>query len=258
MFLYLSKLLPPLIFPPGLNIILLLAALLLWKRRRVWSATLVALSLAGLYAFSTPLVADALDGSLESRYPSVDINSLPKSDAIVVLGGYLRTAGGARRYSEFMEAADRLWMGSMLYRAGKAPTVLLTGGNVDFLGYRGTPEAVAAKQLLEQWGVPADAILVEPQSQNTHENAAFSKPILSARGARQLLLVTSAFHMQRSVAIFRQEGMQVTPVPTDYLTGWGQPELVFQLLPDAEALARSKIALREWMGLIVYRIHGWA
>jgi uncharacterized SAM-binding protein YcdF (DUF218 family) len=258
MFLYFSKLLPPLIFPPGLNIILLLAALLLWKRRRVLSTTLAVLSILSLYAVSTPLVSDALDAGLESKYPSVDINTLPKADAIVVLGGYLRTAGGTRRYSEFMEAADRLWMGSMLYRAGKAPTVLLSGGNVDFLGYRGTAEAVAAKELLEQWGVPADAILVEPQSQNTHENAAFSKPILSAHGARKLLLVTSAYHMPRSVAIFRQEGMQVTPVATDYLTGWGQPELVFQLLPDAEALARSKIALREWMGLIVYRIRGWA
>ena len=215
-------------------------------------------AIVSLYALSIDLVAGALQRSLESKYPSVDINTLPKSDAIVVLGGYLRPAGGVRRYSEFMESADRLWMGSLLYRAGKAPVVLLTGGNIAFLGSRGTPEAIAAKQFLEQWGVPEAAILIEPQSQNTHENAAFSKPILAARGARQLLLVTSAFHMPRAVAIFRHEGMDVTPVPTDYQTGWGQPELLFELVPNADALARPKIAIREWIGLTVYRLRGWA
>lgn len=258
MFLYLSKLLPLLIYPPGSTIILLLVAAVLRKRRRVWASAVVSVAIASLYLLSTGLVADALQGSLESRYPAIDIDTLPKSDAIVVLGGYLRPAAGGRRYTEFMEAADRLWMGSMLYRAGKAPLVLLTGGNIDFLGNRGTPEAVAAKQVLEAWGVPDAAILVESQSQNTHENAAFSKPVLAAKGARQLLLVTSAYHMPRAMAIFRREGLQVTPVPTDYQTGWGEADWLFQLVPDADALAHSKGAIREWIGLTVYRLRGWA
>ena len=258
MFLYLSKLLPPLIFPPALTIILLLAAVFLRKRKPAWATGLVLFAIASLYAVSIDLVAGALQRNLESRYPAVDINTLPQSDAIVVLGGYLHPAGGDRRYSELMEAADRLWMGSMLYRAGKAPLVLLTGGNIGFLGYRGTPESVAAKEFLEKWGVPAEAILVEPQSQNTHEIAVLSKPILEARGARRLLLVTSAMHMPRALAIFQHEGMPATPVPTDFQTGWGQPQLLFELVPDAEALARSKLALREWIGLTVYRLRGWA
>jgi uncharacterized SAM-binding protein YcdF (DUF218 family) len=258
MFLYLSKLLPPLIFPPGLQILMLLVALTLWRRRRGLSAALVTVAMVSLYGFSTDLVADALDRSLESRYPSVDVNTLPKADAIVVLGGYLHPAGGSRRYSEFNEGADRLWMAAMLYRAEKAPVVLLSGGNIDFLGSVGTPEAIAAKQYLQQWGVPAEAILVEPNSKNTHENAAFSKPILEAKGARQILLVTSAFHMARSLAIFRHEGMQVTPAATDYQGGWGEGELIFKFLPDSDALARSKVALREWIGLTVYKLRGWA
>jgi uncharacterized SAM-binding protein YcdF (DUF218 family) len=258
MFLYLSKLLPALVLPPGLTILLLLAAAILRKRRPRWATALVIVAIGSLYALSIELVAAALQRNLESSYPAVDISTLPKSDAIVVLGGYLRPAGGGRRYNEFMEASDRIWMGAMLYRAGKAPVILLTGGNVGFLGTRGTPEAIAAKQLLEQWGVPEDAILVEPKSLNTHENAAFSKVILASHGARQLLLVTSAMHMQRAAAIFRREGMQVTPVATDYQTGWGEPDLLFQLVPDADTLAHSKNALREWIGLTVYRLRGWA
>lgn len=258
MFLFLSKLLPLLIYPPGLTIFLLLIAAMLRKRRPGWSAALAVFGVFALYVLSTDLVAGALQKSLESKYAAADMNTLPKADAIVVLGGYLHPAGGARRYSELMDAADRLWMGSMLYRAGKAPVVLLTGGNISFLGNRGTSEALAARDLLEQWGVPSGAILVEPRSQNTHENASFSKPILEARNAHQLLLVTSAFHMPRSVAIFRHEGMQVTPVPTDFQTGWGDPILIFRLIPDAEALGRSKIAIREWLGLTVYRLRGWA
>jgi uncharacterized SAM-binding protein YcdF (DUF218 family) len=258
MFLYLSKLLPALVFPPGLTILLLLAAAILRKRRPRLATAVVMVAIVSLYALSIELVAGALQRNLESSYPAVDISTLPKSDAIVVLGGYLHPAGGSRRYNEFTEASDRIWMGAMLYRAGKAPFILLTGGNVGFLGTRGTPEAVAAKQVLEQWGVPEQAILVEPRSLNTHENAAFSKVILTARGARQLLLVTSAMHMQRAAAIFRREGMEVTPVATDYQTGWGEPDLLFQFVPDADALAHSKNALREWIGLTVYRLRGWA
>ncbi len=258
MFLYLSKLLPALVFPPASTLLLLLAAAFLRKIRPRLAGVFFSIAVICLYVLSTGMFADFLMRNLETRYPPARVESVPEADAIVVLGGYLHSAGGQRRYSEFMEAADRLWMGSRLYHAGKAPIILLTGGNVQILGSYGVPEARAAKDFLREWGVPDDAILVEDKSQNTHENAAFSKPILAARRARKLLLVTSAYHMPRAVAIFRREGLDVTPVATDYQTGWGEPAVLFQLLPDAEALARSKGAIREWMGLAVYRLRGWA
>ena len=100
--------------------------------------------------------------------------------------------------------------------------------------------------------------MVETGSQNTRENAEFSKSLLAAKGAKRLLLVTSAFHMPRAVPCFRKLGMQVTPVPTDYQSGWEHPEPPLGWLPDAEHLFRSKFALKEWLGLIVYRLRGWA
>lgn len=258
MFLFLSKLLPLLVYPPALTILLIFAALLVIKRRPRTATIVLVVAAVSLYLLSTNFIAEALQRNLESRYPALDVQSVPKGDAIVVLGGYLRTPAGERRTAELTESADRLRMGALLYQAGKAPIVLLTGGNIPFLGSTGIPEAEAAKKLLHEWGVPDDAILVEPASQNTHENAAFSKPLLAARGAHKLLLVTSALHMPRAVAIFRREGLDVTPVPTDYQSGWGEPDFAFELVPDAEALARSKAAAREWIGLAVYQILGWA
>jgi uncharacterized SAM-binding protein YcdF (DUF218 family) len=256
---YLSKLLPPLLlYPPGMSLVLVLLAALLRKRRPVLSAILFITGLGALYLLSTEAVSESLMGSLETQYKAVPVNQAPNADAIVVLGGYLHTPGTQHPEGEFTEAADRLWMGAKLYRAGKAPLVLLTGGVVKVLGEEGGSEGVSARDILLQWSVPPDAILLEQQSQNTRENASFSAGILTAKGAKRLLLVTSASHMPRAMAIFHHAGMDVIPAPTDYQTGWARPHPSLRWIPDAEYLFRSQRALKEWIGLAVYRLRGWA
>lgn len=258
MFLYLSKTLPQLIYPPSLTIILLLVAAVLRKRRpRLASATTI-LAVGSLWILSTHALSDFLLGALEARFPAVNAEQTPAADAIVVLGGYMHSPTKSHPAAELNESGDRLWMGAQLFKAGKAPLVLLSGGTVPGFGEKLVPEAEAAKDLLQRWGVPSEAILVETQSRNTHENAIFSRPILLQKNARRVLLVTSAFHMPRATAIFRKAGMDVTPVPTDYLSGWEGRDLVSSLIPDAEGLYRSSVALREWIGLTVYKLRGWA
>lgn len=257
MFLYLSKLLPLLVYPPGLTIVLLLVAAALRKRLPRSAAALFSFAVFSLYAFSIGSVADALHRPLESTWPAVNVSDLKNADAIVVLGGYLHSPGAHRPAAELNEAGDRLRAAAHLFRAGKAPWILLTGGNQPMLGDTAVPEAQAARGILQEWGVPLEAILVEDRSRNTRENGLFSAPVLQSKGARRLILVTSASHMPRAVAVFRRLGLQVIPFPTDYRSGWEKPNLL-KWIPDADALLRSKIALNEWIGMLTYRVRGWA
>ncbi|MDQ6699338.1 MAG: YdcF family protein, partial [Acidobacteriota bacterium] len=207
--------------------------------------------------FSSKIVSEALLRSLESQTPVRTIADMPVEQAIVVLGGYLHPPAGNNPTADLADASDRLVHGMRLFRAGKAPVILLTGGNIPFLGAVRMTEAAAARDLLREWGVPAESILLEERSRNTEENARYSYRILNAKGIRHILLVTSAFHMPRSLAVFRKAGFNSIPAPTDFRSGWGEPDLLFQLLPDSDNLSLSTTALKEWLGLGLYRLRGW-
>lgn len=268
MFLFLSKLLPLFLYPLGLILLLLLiASFLLWKRPRL-ALIPIALSIAILLASSSGWVSDALVKSLESQYlPS---GELPKADAIVILGGCTKSALPPRPWIEVAEEGDRVLYGAKLYREGKAPRVILSGGRIDWQG-PGRAEAADMAELMETMGVPKSAILQDPASLNTHENAVNVKRIMDAQGIRRILLVTSAFHMPRSVLIFKKLGMDAIPAPTDfYITAaptapdadqasagsWESS--ILRSLPDAENLRQTTKAIKEYVGTLVYRLRGWA
>ena len=130
----------------------------------------------------------------------------------------------------------------------------------------GSSPAVDMAVLLGLLGVPEDAIWLEPDSRNTYENALNSRIMLDARGIRRVVLVTSAAHMPRSVALFERQGLEVIPAPADFRVtqaGWqmltsGSPEAqMVGLLPSAENLAITTSALKEYLGILVYRLRGW-
>lgn len=255
-FLFLSKTLPLFVFPPGLTVLLACLAAIVYRRRKWLAGWLCFFAVGSLYLFSTGAVAGAMMGNLEARYPPLEMDQVPTSDVIVVLGGGLSPPGGTRNFPDLLDGVDRLWVASKLFRAGKAPLILLTGGNLPFSENR-VSESSSAKDVLRDWGVPGDAIVIESNSHNTRENAIMSKPVLESRGARRILLVTSAFHMPRAAAIFHQAGLEFTPVPTDFQTGREKPDPLFLFLPEAQHLVRSQLAAKEWMGLLIYRLRGW-
>lgn len=251
------KALLPLFFPLGLSILLLLAAILFARRpRAVRLFGLAALAL--LLVFASPSVADALMRSLEDVYPDVGIEAAPKAEALVVLGGAVHIPNSIHTRSAISEPSDRVLRAARLYRAGKAPLVLCSGGNNPVISRPGRPpEARVIARLLEEWGVPAEAILVEDRSVNTRENALFSFAILSSKNVRHILLITSATHMPRALSTFKKVGFEVIPAPADFRTGWGEPEPVARWIPAADSLALSDLALKEWLGRLVYRLRGW-
>ena len=245
--------------PLSWSVLLLSAGILGWKRSRA-SRWFCAAALFPLLVFSSMVGSRALLHSLENQYPDTAIEALPQAQAIVVLGGAVHMPTSQHRNSGLINPSDRILHTLRLYRAERAPLVLCSGGG----GGGGTPEALVMSRLLQEWGVPSQAILLEDQSQTTRENALFSYSVLSARSIRHILLVTSAMHMPRAAAVSRKAGFEVTPAPADFRTGWGQGggggfiDWLSGWLPEAGALMRSDWALREWIGLLVYRLRGWA
>jgi uncharacterized SAM-binding protein YcdF (DUF218 family) len=258
-FLFLSKFVPHFVYPLGLSLLLLISGILLFKRTR-WGRILCLGALALLVIFSSQAISNALLSSLEDQYPKLSVEAAPQAQAIAILAGLMvRGPSPSHRTVRLGESGDRLLVGFQLYRAGKAPLVLLSGGNVPFLNGSGdVPESRAASQLLQEWGVPANAILVEDASRNTRENATYSYRLLNPRGIRQILLVTSASHLPRAAAAFRKVGFHVTPVPADFRTGESEADLFLRWLPSAASLRQSQTALQEWLGIFVYRLRGWA
>lgn len=262
MFLYLSKLLPLLLYPLGLACVLMVVALVtLWKRPRR-AAVAIALALIVLLVGSNGWVSAQLVQSLE--WQNLPPAELPQADAIVVLGGGIKPAFPPRPWVDFSEQGDRVIHAARLYQQKKAPLVILSGGRINWRG-RGKPESIDMAAILTWLGVPPGAILQDPDSLNTYENAVNVKKIIQSQGIRRVLLVTSAMHMPRSLLIFKRQGITAVPAPTDFLVTTDDLQeqrdssqaILLSLLPDADQLQQSSRALKEYIGIIVYRLRGW-
>ena len=243
----LSKLLPLAVLPLGLSLILLVVGLIgRWR----WP---VIASLLLMWVFSLGLVSQGLWRWLEAPWQRRAATAAPRADAIVVLSGGRHPAPGAARVSEWHDP-DRFLAGLDLYRAGKAPRLLFTGGASPFRPGQ-PPEGQRYLQEARQLGIPAAAMASTPPVVNTAEEAAAIRQLLPARA--RILLVTSAFHMRRAQRLFERQGLNVLPFPVDFQARgrwagplWRDPS---QWLPSARALDDSSRALRELLGRLVYR-----
>jgi len=246
-----TKLLSLLVYPLSLGLLLGLLglALLGWRFWLGWSC--VALALGGLYLSSTAPVADALMGLLEREYPPRAMSVIERAPAIVLLGGGTRGDTHMGTLADLNQHADRLVHAVALFRAGKAPLVLISGG----APRGGRPEAQQMRDVLRVMGLPDAVMLLETESLTTDENALYTARLLAERDIRRVLLVTSAFHMRRAAAVFRARGVEVIPAPTDYQR-LVAPGVLPRWLPSAGNLSRSTIALHELVGYEVYRWQG--
>jgi uncharacterized SAM-binding protein YcdF (DUF218 family) len=247
-----SQALMPLDFALGAVVVGLLLRRLGW--RRTGNAALV-LAVAVLWLASTPVVADALVARLERSHAYVAPEDAPSADAIVVLGGALGPARPPRGTPDLGDGADRVLHAARLHRAGKAPLVVAAGGSAPGQSTRAEGDDIA--DLLVEWGVPRESILVEGGSLDTYGNATEAKRLLDERGVRRVLLVTSALHMPRALAAFRRAGLEAVPAPTDFLAIDGASSSVLDWLPNAEALVRTTVVVHEALGRIWYRLRGW-
>lgn len=257
MFVLIGKVLAPLTYPLGVSSLLWVAgALLYWRGQVAWSRRCCAGGIALVLIFSNPLVGDAFLGSLEDDFQILSPESLPQADVIVVLGGVTSPAIAPRVAVEVGGAFDRLLHGIRLWRVGRAPVIVLSGGVITSLTGSDMPEAERLRILAEEQGVDPAALLLESQSRNTRENAVFTAQILRQRGLQSIILVTSASHMRRAQAAFAKLGLATSPAPADVRVT-PKPLTLVRLLPDADALRASSMAVKEYIGLVVYWLRGW-
>ncbi len=200
-----------------------------------------------LVACSTPAFSMFLRRSLTNPYPPRAAASYATADAIVVLGGgWVVDAEDDPEYVSEVAPMTRLGFGRLLYQAGRAPVVLLTGGD-------GEATRMAANLALN--GVPGTHVLIEGKSRSTHENALYSAPILHRLGARRILLVTSSRHMGRAAASFSKQGFDVIPAPP--LASPSHRVASGFWRSRGWSLIRSADCLHEYLGRWIYALRGW-
>jgi uncharacterized SAM-binding protein YcdF (DUF218 family) len=227
---------------------LLLRSSLARAGRRLVIASLVLLAIAGLSPIGNILILP-----LEQRFPAWDA-SHGAPDGIVVLGGAVSAdIAAARNDVALNEAAERMTATVELARRYPNARIIFSGGDGS-LAYSGN-ESEAALRLFDRLGLAAGRVTVEDQSRNTVENAVFSKQMAAPKPGERWLLVTSAYHVPRSMGIFRMAGFPVEAYPVDWRTRGAEDALrPFPTL--AEGLRRTDTAVREWAGLIVYWLSG--
>jgi uncharacterized SAM-binding protein YcdF (DUF218 family) len=263
MFVFLSKFGPLFVYPLGFTCVLLVLALLAHKHQKLHTAFSI-FALVVILLTSNSWVAAALTRSLEWRY--LPPETLPKADVIVVLGGGTDAAEYPRSTVELNSGGDRVIYAGYLYKQGAAPHLLLSGGNISWLGSTPSTPATEMAEVLTWMDIPEEALWLQPESQNTYEDALYSAKMLKEKGINRIILVTTASHMPRSVALFEKQGLEVVPAPTDFKVtqaSWdalfsGDPAgMLVRLMPNVGNLSMITAAMKEYLGMLVYRLRGW-
>lgn len=257
LFFYLSKLLWWFAAPSNLlTAILVVGALLLFTRWSRGGRRLVVLGAFGLVLCGIAPLGTWLARPLEDRFPSPPAD-MPAPTGIIVLGGSMdQLTTAARGQPTIAAAPGRMTEAIALARRFPDARIVFTGGSAEVFRTSGLDEAGAASALFRQLGLAPERLTLERESRNTYENAVLSKALVKPQPGERWLLVTSAWHMPRSVGIFRQAGWPVIAYPTDFETRGTDRELTRPILPMSRGLDLTDRMAREWVGLLAYRVGG--
>jgi uncharacterized SAM-binding protein YcdF (DUF218 family) len=236
-----------LLLPPLNMVVSGVAGFMMRKRWPRIGGTLCVGSLIALIALSTGAGAKLIVAPLENMAMPLSPARASGAQAIVVLGG-----GRMKNAPEYdnqdipsMAALARLRYGAKLHRETGLP-ILVTGGSPD--GSQVSEAQIMARVLREDFATPVKWL--EQASDNTAQNAQFSARLLAGQNVQRILLVTDAIHMPRSQKIFLQNGLQVVPAPTTFLSR--EPLSLIDFVPGGDALGLSHYAMHEWLGLCWY------
>ena len=256
MFFVLSKTIGIMILPTNFMIgVGLVGALLLTTRfislgRKLLITSIVLLALCG---FSP--VGNFLLHLLESRFPAWDA-AKGAPDGIVVLGGAIDTdLSVIHGTAAFGASAGRIIAAATLAHRYPNARILYSGGNANLVSDNKVKEADFVVSVFEGLGISKNRLVLERRSRNTFENAVFSKAMAAPKNGERWLLLTSAYHMPRSVGIFRNVGFAVEPYPVDWQLAGAADLRTFPVL-SIEGMSRTDLASREWLGLLAYWIAG--
>ncbi len=255
MFFIASKVIFFCIQPSTLAFLALLLGVLLVGRNPKWGRRILYAGLAMIVIFGFLPTGNILVLPLEERFGS-HVPPVPRENisGIILLGGFedgsiTRARGGLA----LNEAAERLTETLRLAQALPDAKVVFTGGSGSLFGGEGIGGPV--RQFFIDAGIAPERIVVENNSRNTYQNAVFTKALLKPTPQDRWLLVTSAYHMPRSIGVFRKVGFDVIPYPVDFRTR-DQGDAFRPFDSIGAGLQRTDLATKEWIGLLAYRITG--
>jgi uncharacterized SAM-binding protein YcdF (DUF218 family) len=255
LFFVLSKTLGVMLLPADLllSVGLLGTALLATRYASLGRKLVVAFTLLVVICGCSPL-GNWMLYPLEQRFPPWDATQGPPPDGIVVLGGSIDPDLSIARGVPVVDAAaDRIIAAVALARRYPKARIIFTGGNGNLIS-SDVREADYAIEVFESLGIPRDRLEMDRRARNTLENAEFSKALAAPKSGERWLLVTSAFHMPRSVGLFRKAGFAVEPYPVDWHVGGRADLLAFRF--SLGGLWSVDLAGREWIGLVAYWLSG--
>jgi uncharacterized SAM-binding protein YcdF (DUF218 family) len=255
MFFVLSKTLGVMLLPTNFLIVVGVAgALLLAFRFAVLGRKLLVVSAVLLAICGFSPLGNILLYPLEQRFPPWDAAQGPP-DGIIVLGGPIDADLSVAHDTPVIRSApDRMIAAAALAHQYPNARIVFSGGSANLIA-NDAREADFAGEIFEGLGIDKSRLTMERRSRNTYENAEFSKTIAAPKPGERWLLVTSAFHMPRSIGLFRKAGFAVEPYPVDWRVGSRADLLSFTNFAG-DGLGRTDTAVREWLGLLAYYLTG--
>ncbi|KJS15166.1 MAG: hypothetical protein VR69_14845 [Peptococcaceae bacterium BRH_c4b] len=234
-----------LLFPPSIFIIMLAFFCCWLYKRDKRSSKILSVIILCFYIFTIPLFSNYLITSLESAYnPTVNIDNC---DVIIMLGGgaTLDTPNIDGMGHLSGASANRLLTTAVLYKKANLP-IIISGGQV--FSDSGE-EAKISKHQLILLGVPEEKIILEDKSRNTIENAKYVRAVLNEHNFKKPILITSAFHMKRSVQYFFKQKIEAQPFPTDYTYSLDTSIRLSSFIPSSSSIYIVGLALKEYLGI---------
>jgi uncharacterized SAM-binding protein YcdF (DUF218 family) len=254
MFFILSKTLGFFTLPSNILIMLAIAGtILLYTRRAGLGRGLLAAAMIGIVVFGISPIGKLLVYTLETRFPAWRAGAEAPTGFIVLGGSIDPDVSAAHGQVALTDAAERLTIVPDLARRYPAARIIFTGGSGSLFG--GSAEADYVKQLLASFGIAPERVETEGRSRNTLENAEFTKPIAAPKPGERWVLVTSAYHMPRAIAAFRNVGFEVEAFPVDWQFGRAS-DAYWPFRSFVGGLGMTDGAAREFIALLVYRLTG--
>jgi hypothetical protein len=256
MFFVLSKILDLLISPIIWIIGCFLIAFILRNKKATISKKLFIAGVMAVLFFTNPFIVNWVMHQWEvSAYSSDEIKS--PYEVGIVLGGSTRYYDNVSKRMVFSSSADRLIQAIDLYHQGKIKKVFLSGGS-GFVNFQEWKESEKLYPLLVSCGVKPEDIWMENISRNTYENAIETAKVLKQKGVTtKCLLITSAFHMRRSIACCNKANLNVAAYSVDVRSGGDIYTIDRLIQPDAESLVAWDLLTHEWVGYVMYKIMGY-
>lgn len=253
MFFFLSKVLTFLVMPFTMVCVFLLLSL--FFKKPIWKKRFLISAIGLLFFCSNDFIANEVVGWWE--VPVTLMKDVKHYKWGIVLTGVTKYETGPRDRIYFSSGADRVTHALQLYKEGKIEKILVSGGS----GRINAPERKEAEEIAEAlrlMGVPDQDITTEDKSRNTHESALGVKKILAEKYSPQdCVLITSAFHMRRSAACFEKVGLRMDCFTVDFISHKRSFTPDSLLTPREDALRTWQILIREWTGMVAYKLMGY-